>query len=624
VTDNKRVDIKKILADPDLRRKLMVSTIRATQVREGIQTTQAQASRAYYVVTEGEKTSFLDLQRFKPSKGSPDRRHEMFVQTILAPTRVRFDIARRDFAAIDGSPLNYQGIGAVAHIFREAPPLEPGWGVVRQGKATGDDSRWVRQWWEVRGNSGWVPFAKGGEFSRFYSCVDLVLDWRPQNRRALQESGNGLPSEELYFHQGLTWPRRTQRGFNMRVMPPGCVFADKGPAIFPNKPEDTFYLLGLANSAAAEYLLSGLMSFGSWEVGVVKRLPVPQPSQEQRRLVSKAAASVYELKASWDRGNETSTSFGMPWIVGPAVENRGSLSNNLDLIETYEASQDQQVRQLYSHLNDQAWNLYGIRGDTRKEIETTVAGRPLELVWQQMEGMTREQKRMEHVWRLLSYITKRVVEADEDGIVPFVRIGDRSSLIERVRAEIAELFSNRELNVVEVEIANELKRKVTGYDSVESVQKWFENVFFTYHVSLYKNRPILWHISSSQGKKPYAFAAIVHYDRFDKDRMAKLRGTYLREAVSAFRRDAALANQEGRADDRLESQSKVEEAEALDRRLQWIQEGFHNGSVDYRILPSWKTEAERPKGWDPDINDGVKVNIAPLQHAGVLRIAEVV
>ena len=29
-------------------------------------------------------------------------------------------------------------------------------------------------------------------------------------------------------------------------------------------------------------------------------------------------------------------------------------------------------------------------------------------------------------------------------------------------------------------------------------------------------------------------------------------------------------------------------------------------------------------GWDPDINDGVKVNIEPLQRAGVLRIAEVV
>ena len=42
-----RVDIKKILANPDLRRKIMVSTIIATQAREGIETTKEQAEQAY-------------------------------------------------------------------------------------------------------------------------------------------------------------------------------------------------------------------------------------------------------------------------------------------------------------------------------------------------------------------------------------------------------------------------------------------------------------------------------------------------------------------------------------------------------------------------------------------------
>ncbi len=42
-----RVDIKKILADPILRRKIMVATIIATQAREGIETTEKQAGQAY-------------------------------------------------------------------------------------------------------------------------------------------------------------------------------------------------------------------------------------------------------------------------------------------------------------------------------------------------------------------------------------------------------------------------------------------------------------------------------------------------------------------------------------------------------------------------------------------------
>ena len=67
---HERVDVKAILADPDLRRKLMVRTIQATQAREGIDTTEEQAERAYYMVTEGERTAFFDLEGFPPAERS--------------------------------------------------------------------------------------------------------------------------------------------------------------------------------------------------------------------------------------------------------------------------------------------------------------------------------------------------------------------------------------------------------------------------------------------------------------------------------------------------------------------------------------------------------------------------
>lgn len=43
----RRVDIRTILRDPNLRRELMVRTIVAIQAREGIKTTQQQAEAAY-------------------------------------------------------------------------------------------------------------------------------------------------------------------------------------------------------------------------------------------------------------------------------------------------------------------------------------------------------------------------------------------------------------------------------------------------------------------------------------------------------------------------------------------------------------------------------------------------
>ena len=69
---------------------------------------------------------------------------------------------------------------------------------------------------------------------------------------------------------------------------------------------------------------------------------------------------------------------------------------------------------------------------------------------------------MEHVWRLLPYVVKRVVETDADGIVPFMGISGETALLERGHQELAALFPGYDINEVEVEITNELKLQGQG------------------------------------------------------------------------------------------------------------------------------------------------------------------
>ena len=623
---HERVNVRAILADPDLRRKLMVRTIQATQAREGIDTTEEQAERAYYVVTEGERATFFDLERFRAAKkGDGDRRHEMFVMALAGEVdRVRYRVPRREFSTLGTSPLAYRRISIVARLFGDHPAAES-LVEAHQGVITGSDEPFLRQFWEVAPRSAdrpWIPLHKGGDFCRFYYDADLVIDWTDTAQQAFHR----LRNPSIYFKPGLTWPRRTQRGFNLRIMPQGCVFADKGPAIFPVRERDKWFLLGLANTAPAEYLLKGLMSFGSWEIGVVKRLPVPQPAAHQHERVATIAREIHDAKAAWDRCNETSTRFDCPWLVHDFTP--VNVADRLEQISRHEAAEEARIQNLYSELNDEAFKLYGISDHTRAIIEETLGERPPEVIWPQMERKTTEQKRMEHVWRLLSYVVKRVVEADADGLVPFAPLSGEASLLDRVHEELAALFPGQDVNQVEVEIANELKRRVKGYRPAASIGEWLENVYFDYHAALYKKRPIVWHVASSQGSAPFAFGALCHYHRFDANRMAKLRAGYLRDAIETFRREAALAGREGRADERVELQARLEEAQALDGKLQAVQEGRHEGPEggdrDYRILTPWKSADERPTGWAPDIDDGVKVNIAPLQKAGVLRSAKVV
>jgi hypothetical protein len=631
---NKRVNIKAILADPDLRRKLMVPTIKTTQAREGIDTTLEQADRAYYVVSEGERATFFELERFKGGKrGEPDRRHEMFVKAIRAEViGVRHDVPRRDFSAIDGSPLAYERVAIVAPIFREAPALDPAHAFVVQGLATAADERFVRCWWEIPATSigkekVWIPFAKGGEFSRFYSDIYLVVQWTPYAIAIMKDSGR-VQNVDYYFKPGFTWPLAGSN-FGVRLLPPDCIFGHKGPAIIQRSADTSLFLAGVTNSVPAEYLLRTLLSRkdmgGRWEVGVVKRLPIPRASTKQTEHVSYLAKSMYESKRDWDSGNEISTYFDRSWLLRAAKE--ASFAATLTAILKAEADEEVRIQELYSDLNDEAFRLYGIPEKTRAQIEQTFHDRPPEILWPQMEGKTAEQKRMEHVWRLLSYAVKRVLEADDDGIISFGAVNGEARLVDRVREELARFFPGRDANRIEVEIVNELKQTVKGYRKCASLDEWLDNVYFEYHCGLYKRRPIFWQIASAQGTASFAFGALVHYHRFDKNRIAMLRSTYLRDAIEEFRREAGLADKDGRTDDRLEWQAKAEEAQALDRKLQLIQEGHHEGveggDSDYRILTPWKKQEERPKGWDPDLDDGVKVNIGPFEKAGVLRVGKV-
>ena len=71
------------------------------------------------------------------------------------------------------------------------------------------------------------------------------------------------------------------------------------------------------------------------------------------------------------------------------------------------------------------------------------------------------------------------------------------------------------------------------------------------------------------------------------------------------------------------AQEKLAAAEVLKKRLELILAG----EAPYDIFVHWKPIQEQPTGWNPDLNDGVRMNIRPFlsvpdvgkRGAGVLR-----
>ncbi|MBM3880203.1 MAG: hypothetical protein FJ387_10870 [Verrucomicrobia bacterium] len=629
----KRYDIKKLLANPDVRRRLIVESTRITQAREDIEVAKDQVENSYYIVTEAERGAFFALSQFRAAEAEADRRHTEFVRALFDPTSdARVDVTLKDLMSLDNSTLSYGLIHLVGAFFREYPRLDPAFADARQGLISTESGRFVRCHWEVRPDSRrkWVPYAKGGDFSRFYSDIFLVFDWTNNGAqiKAIAKERYGSASrtikcEDYYFREGITWVEKTVKGMNARVLPPGALFNVAGPSAFPHNEADTFYLLGVLNSNLAQAFLNCFAS-RSWGVEYVGRIPIPAVKTESRRRIEDRAQHGFDVKRAWNEGNEICTTFTKPWILHTDTAGEAhTFGASLDAALSREAEFNDDLVASYEQLNDSVYRLYGVNETLRSRIESAIGNRPSEFLWPEMEGQTVEQKRMEHVSRLLTYAVKCVVEQDDDGLVALQPVAEEAPLLERVRTKLASFFPRQDQHALEIELVNELKRRVKGYARAESLHDWLTDVFFDFHCALYQQRPILWHLASSQESAEPAFSVIVHYHRFDHDRLAKLRSVHVRDRLATLRREAAQASKDGREDDRLQLLAALEEVEAFDRKLARLHEGHHEGieagENDYRILTPWKAPQDRPKGWRPDLDDGVKVNIAPLARTGLLR-----
>ncbi|MFG6466776.1 DNA methyltransferase [Roseateles sp. BYS87W] len=133
---------------------------------------------------------------------------------------------------------------------------------------------------------------------------------------------------------------------------------------------------------------------------------------------------------------------------------------------------------------------------------------------------------------------------------------------------------------------------------------WLREKFFEQHAKRFHHRPFIWHVWDGQKD---GFAALVNYHQLDHKKLERLIHTYLGDWIR---------QQEAGVRDRIDgAQQRLAAAQDLKRRLELILEG----EPPYDIFVRWKPLAEQPIGWNPDLNDGVRLNIRPFMTAEVLR-----
>jgi hypothetical protein len=534
-----------------------------------------------------------------------------------------------DFWVIPTHPFCYWVPDKIREAFKKLDKFEPRIGIARKGISPGDTPRFIRKHWEVskekREKGEWLPYANGGSYSPYYRDNSSVILWE-NNGEAIKElkPKSVIRSEKLYGKSGLTFASRHQF-LNVQFLEAGHIFSNEGFYVECKPNFSEIQLAALLNSALLVFM-TNLMAGLHKQVSHIKNLPFSVIGLESTNGSLQLAKKIFEIKKTWDTGNESSTQFIQPWLLQeknslhPLFAQNGDnesegiqLRKSINHLLIAEQEYDQELQECQERIDEEVYELYDVTAQDKQLVERETSNRAIEAVWLYGKNLSRNQKATEHVARLMSYCLLNAIQDDPDGILPLMESSGQASVLHQVQTELETHFGESAAYQVELDSADYLGRPLG---------EWLLKTFWKdYHVKWYENRPVLWQLQSQKGH----FACLVYIHKMDRDTLPKVRSQYLwasRNACQAALESARLredSGDKGAAREVADLESMLDDLNDFERRLSDV--------IEARIpcdIPDWAQGPYRNGAYDPVLDDGVKVNILPLQEAGLLAKNKVV
>ena len=195
--------------------------------------------------------------------------------------------------------------------------------------------------------------------------------------------------------------------------------------------------------------------------------------------------------------------------------------------------------------------------------------------------------------------------ADADGIVCLSALRGEAGGADRLRRLLAEAYGSEWSAATERRL---LAGAAGDRKPATSLEEWLRDRFFAEHCRLFHHRPFVWHLWD--GRKD-GFHALVNYHRLTGPggeglrTLSKLLYDYLGDWVT--RQKAGQREGIEGADGRL--------AAAVNFGAQLVL--IREGEPPHDLFIRWKPLHRQPIGWEPDRDDGVRLNIRPFMAAGL-------
>ena len=193
--------------------------------------------------------------------------------------------------------------------------------------------------------------------------------------------------------------------------------------------------------------------------------------------------------------------------------------------------------------------------------------------------------------------------ADADGIVCLSPAQGEISAADRLRTILVRAYGDEWSATVERRLL--AAANPTGR-TPRSLELWLRDRFFQEHCKLFHNRPFIWHVWD--GHKD-GFHALVNYHRLAGPNGEGRR--ILESLAYAYLHDWIHRQRAERQAGTPGSDARIEHALDLQQQLERILEG----EPPCDIFVRWKPLHAQAVGWDPDLDDGVRLNIRPFMRA---------
>ena len=577
---------------------------------------------------------------------------------------LRFETSASTLAVIPGRPIVYWASRQMLNAFEVGVPL----GEVapaKQGLATADNERFLRQWFEVStdrsymracdredalaSEARWFPHNKGGEYRKWWGNQDYVINWQDDGRELWDfRPRSVIRNPDCYFRPCVSWSNVSSGEPSFRLYEASSIFSHVGQAVFPAESE-RLKVLSYANSRVVTTVLEAIAPGTHFEVGQVKNLPWIEPDSFE----SAGVEQLIGIFRSDCDSRETSWDFARPPYL------RGGHSLLQDAFDDWyrRSCETADEAQRLERENNRYWaDVYGLAD----EVEVDVPLSRVSLTYNPRFAFAPTKgapERSEEEYRWLHYqrsareliswaigvtmgrysvdvpglvladqastldefrdrVAEPRLQPDDDGIIPVTGGAFDDDGSRRVKAVLRVVFGPSDLGdniefltrclaVKPGSSTAEFVPPVIPTDPEQALEDYMAKSFNADHQKDYSGRPVYWSLESPKG----TFGALIYLHRYTPDTVGQVLTKYaapfvdrLKAESDAIGRERDAVKGNDRKSDRERARFDKKRAE-IDATIAEVQ-----GYIDSVLQPLAQRRIHL------DLDDGVRINRLKLAY----------